>query len=101
MSDGLSNHWESQKKVINGKISTVSIPKTFDILPDDDISVEIVHDTLGKIDENNIDTDFIQAPYNYDILVDSFRLFQARDNLREYLISKKDDKYEVLRQHGY
>lgn len=82
---------------VNGEISTVTIPKAFEVLPDDDIRVEIVHDNLGKIEENKIDTDgILEAPYNYDILLDSFQLFQARDNLKEYLISKKDDKYQAL-----
>jgi hypothetical protein len=82
---------------VNGEISTVTIPKAFEVLPDDDISLEIVHDSLGKIEEDKIDTDgILEAPYNYDILLDSFQLFQARDNLKEYLISKKDDKYQVL-----
>jgi hypothetical protein len=82
---------------VNGEISTVTIPKTFEVLPDDKISVEIAHDNLVNIEENSIDTDgILEAPYNYDILLDSFQLFQARDNLKEYLISKKDDKYQVL-----
>jgi hypothetical protein len=76
----------------------VYIPKVFEISPDDSIRIDVVHDKLGNLSEDNIDTnDILIPPYGSDILADSFQLFKAKENLKEYFISKKDgDKIKIM-----
>jgi hypothetical protein len=49
---------------VTDEISTIAIPRKFEIFPDDDIKIEILHTKFGKIAEDDINPhDILGPPY--------------------------------------